>query len=177
MKRVPITSFHPVADEPRVQVGALCWRQARGDISVLLVTSRETGRWVIPKGWPIGGLSPEASAAREAWEEAGVRGEVGCGCLGVFAYDKVIDHSLPGPPTLACIVSVYPLRVTQRNRSFPEASERRLRWFSREKASRKVDEPALRAMIATFDPAAAVAAAPPAATEAAPRGAGGPTHP
>lgn len=148
-----MTSFHPDGDAPRTQYGALCWRRVRGRVDVLLVTSRETGRWVIPKGWPIPDLSPQASAAREAWEEAGVRGEVGSACLGVFSYDKVIDHTQPGPPTLPCVVSVFPLRVTRQSRSFPEAEERRMKWFPQEKAARKVDEPELQALIAQFDPA------------------------
>lgn len=147
-----MTSFHPDGDAPHTQYGALCWRRARGKVDVLLVTSRETGRWVIPKGWPVEHMTPEASAAREAWEEAGVKGEVTATCLGVFAYDKVIDHHLPGPPTLPCIVTVFPLRVTRQNRSFPEAGQRRMKWFPLEKAARKVDEPELQALIARFDP-------------------------
>lgn len=153
-----MTSFHPDGDAPRTQFGALCWRRARGKLEVLLVTSRETERWVIPKGWPITGRSPEASAAQEAWEEAGVKGEVGSTCLGVFTYDKVIDHTLPGPPTLPCIVTVFPLRVTRQNRSFAEAGQRRLKWFSLEKAARKVAEPELQTLIAAFDPAHDVSA-------------------
>lgn len=145
-----MTSFHPDGDDPRTQYGALCWRRARGKVEVLLVTSRETGRWVIPKGWPIPDLTPEASAAREAWEEAGVKGEVGSACLGVFAYEKVIDHTLPGPPTLPCVVTVFPLRVTRQNRSFPEAGQRRMKWFPQDKAARKVEEPELQALIASF---------------------------
>lgn len=147
-----MTSFYPDGDAPRTQFGALCWRRTRGKVEILLVTSRETERWVIPKGWPIPGKSPEASAAQEAWEEAGIKGEVGPTCLGVFAYDKVIDHDLPGPPTLPCVVSVFPLRVTRQSRSFPEAGQRRLKWFPLDKAARKVDEPELQALIAGFDP-------------------------
>ena len=58
--------------DARTQYGALCWRMHRGKVEVLLITSRDTGRWVIPKGWPIDGLAPAQTAAREAWEEAGV---------------------------------------------------------------------------------------------------------
>ncbi|MEN9850080.1 MAG: hypothetical protein RL128_243, partial [Pseudomonadota bacterium] len=60
----------------RTQYGALCWRMHRGKVEVLLITSRDTGRWVIPKGWPIDGLAPAQTAAREAWEEAGVEGDI-----------------------------------------------------------------------------------------------------
>jgi len=70
--------------ECRTQYGAVCWRLHRGRVEVLLVTSRDTGRWIIPKGWPIDGLSPAGTAQREAWEEAGVEGEVIEDGLGVF---------------------------------------------------------------------------------------------
>ncbi|MGL4294307.1 MAG: NUDIX hydrolase, partial [Aestuariivirga sp.] len=64
------------------QFAALPWRDAGHGIEVLLISSRGTGRWVIPKGWPIKGFAPHASAAREAFEEAGVGGIIGKGALG-----------------------------------------------------------------------------------------------
>ena len=70
----------PVAIVRAGQVAALCWRLRKGRAEVLLVTSRDTGRWVLPKGWPITGLSPQAAAAREAWEEAGVAEGRNCVC-------------------------------------------------------------------------------------------------
>ena len=73
----------------RLQYGALPYRVTKtGDIEFLLVTSRETGRWIIPKGWPIAGLEPAEAAAREAYEEAGVRGVVGIRAIGEYAYKK-----------------------------------------------------------------------------------------
>jgi ADP-ribose pyrophosphatase YjhB (NUDIX family) len=59
---------------------------------MLLVTTRQTKRWIIPKGWPIKGLRPAKSAAREAFEEAGVRGKVSAKSVGLFTYDKVLDN-------------------------------------------------------------------------------------
>ena len=75
--------------EPRHQYAALPWRRGDdGALEVLLITSRESRRWVIPKGWPIKGLNSKKSAAREAFEEAGVLGAVGKKKLGDYHYDK-----------------------------------------------------------------------------------------
>ncbi|MGQ0564295.1 MAG: NUDIX hydrolase [Gemmobacter sp.] len=156
VKRSPVQSFRPEGpSEPRTQCAALCWRRVQGHIEVLLVTSRETGRWVIPKGWPIEGLPPTAGAAREAWEEAGVKGEIGAECLGVYSYDKVLDRDGAVPTSLPCVVAVYPMQVTAMRKEFPEADERRTKWFSPEKAARKVLEPELAVLIAGFDPGGA----------------------
>ena len=73
----------------RVQYGALPYRfTAEAAMEILLVTTRQSRRWIIPKGWPIKGLKPAKSAAREAFEEAGVRGHVGAKSIGLFTYEK-----------------------------------------------------------------------------------------
>lgn len=132
----------------RTQVGALCWRVEKGKVEVLLITSRETGRWVIPKGWPMKKKSSAEAAAQEAWEEAGVKGRILESCLGFYAYHKVI-----GPGTdVPCVVSVYPLKVKSSSEKFPEAKERKRRWFSLKKAANKVIEPELQDIILQFDP-------------------------
>ena len=128
---------------PSTQVAALCWRKHRDGIEVLLITSRDTGRWVLPKGWPMDGRSGPEAAAVEAWEEAGVEGRVATETLGFFGYDKTIAPDIAHP----CMVSVYPLRVSTLSRRFPERKERRRKWFSAEKAARKVMEPELRALL------------------------------
>ncbi|MBL7405872.1 NUDIX domain-containing protein, partial [Escherichia coli] len=75
--------------EPRRQVGALPFRHGRdGKTKILLVTSRESRRWVIPKGWPMKGRKPFEAAAREAYEEAGLRGAVGKRPIGLYLYQK-----------------------------------------------------------------------------------------
>lgn len=141
-----------VADLPatgtRTQVAALCWRRKGDDIEVLLVTSRETGRWVIPKGWPEPGVAAHLDAAREAWEEAGVRGVVSPECLGFYAYCKILgaDRGVP------CVVAVYPLEVSALKSGFPEAGLRRRKWLSPARAAEKVDEPELKALLAGFRP-------------------------
>jgi 8-oxo-dGTP pyrophosphatase MutT (NUDIX family) len=154
VKRSPAESFRPAGpdDTPVTQFGALCWRQGEDGVQVLLVTSRDTGRWIIPKGWPILGLRPEETAAREAWEEAGVRGVASSCALGAYTYDKVVDRLANPPVTMPCVVAVYALNVALRDRDFPEADERRHKWMSRKKAARKVDEPELAALIAAFEP-------------------------
>jgi 8-oxo-dGTP pyrophosphatase MutT (NUDIX family) len=76
-------------------------------LEILLVTTRGTRRWIVPKGWPIKGLRPAKSAAREAFEEAGVTGRIGPKPIGVFAYDKLRDEA--GGATM-CEVKIYPLR-------------------------------------------------------------------
>jgi 8-oxo-dGTP pyrophosphatase MutT (NUDIX family) len=128
----------------RTQFGALCWRRHRGRIEVLLITSRDTGRWVIPKGGAIEGLSPAGSAAREAWEEAGVEGAVDEAVLGLFRYDKLLKSARRVP----CEVQVHALRVARLAARFPERGQRRRRWFDAARAAPLVNEPDLRRLLA-----------------------------
>jgi 8-oxo-dGTP pyrophosphatase MutT (NUDIX family) len=132
----------------KVQYGALCWRHGDDGVEVLLITSRDTGRWVIPKGWPIPGLAPEAAAAQEAWEEAGVDGQINPLCIGRFGYQKCLSVSASVP----CAVAVYGLRVGQLAKAFPEAKVRQRQWFSRTEAAALVAEPELALIIAGFAP-------------------------
>lgn len=131
----------------RSQCGALCWRMHRGRVEVLLITSRETGRWIIPKGWPMAAHTAAEAAQKEAWEEAGVEGPIAQDPIGLFAYDK---QRLPEPPT-PCVVSVFALRVARLAEKFPERRERRRKWFSAAKAAQKVLEPELRALLLDLD--------------------------
>lgn len=138
-----------VAEHAMNQYAALCYRiSEKGRVRVLLITSRDTGRWVLPKGWPMKGLTGQGAAMREAYEEAGVEGEVSNHCLGFYSYAKVLGPDQA--PT--CIVSVFPVRVTQLLDKFPESRERTRRWFLPEKAAEKVDEPELRQMLLAFSP-------------------------
>jgi 8-oxo-dGTP pyrophosphatase MutT (NUDIX family) len=143
MKRSPSSEFARSVDEPRTQYGAICWRIGKAGLDVLLITSRETGRWVIPKGWPIRGLSAPAAAGREAWEEAGVEGPVGKECLGVFSYQKTMPEDQPIP----CAVAIYGLKVTKLSRRYPEQHQRRRKWFSAIEAASLVAEPELRNLL------------------------------
>ncbi len=132
----------------KVQYGALCWRDGGKGVEVLLITSRDTGRWVIPKGWPMPGLAPEAAAAQEAWEEAGVNGQINPCCIGRFGYQK----SLSASTAIPCAVAVYGLRVESLASSFPEMKERRRQWFPLGEAAALVAEPELSRIIAGFTP-------------------------
>lgn len=129
------------------QFAALCMRAgARDKLEILLITSRETGRWVLPKGWPIEGLDPARSAAREAWEEAGVIGTVDDTCLGHFSYEKTFGPAVAHP----CLVAVYPLHVDRLADEFPEQGQRKRKWFTPAKAAEKVWEPGLAALLAAL---------------------------
>jgi len=119
-----------------LQVAAIC-RNAAGE--VLLITSRGTGRWVIPKGWPMAGRSLAGAAAQEAWEEAGIRGTIGEDEIGRFTYDKDQDRGFAVPVE----VRVFLLEATGQSRDFPEARERRARWFAPAEAAKLVAEPGL----------------------------------
>ena len=131
-----------------MQYGALCWRDGGDGVEVLLITSRDTGRWVIPKGWPMPGLAPEAAAAQEAWEEAGVNGQINPCCIGRFGYQKCLSVST----TIPCAVSVFGLRVNTLAPTFPEVKERQRRWFPLAEAAGLVAEPELSQIIAGFTP-------------------------
>jgi uncharacterized protein Yka (UPF0111/DUF47 family)/ADP-ribose pyrophosphatase YjhB (NUDIX family) len=113
---------------------------------VLLITSRETRRWLIPKGNPIRGLSAYEAAAQEAYEEAGVSGLPCPTPLGGYTYWKRRrDGSLRRAD-----VSVYPLAVTAQAEDWPEQDERDTHWFDLPQAAAAVDEPELSRLIAGF---------------------------
>lgn len=136
--------------EMRTQFAALPWRVRDGKLQIMLVTSRGTGRWIVPKGWPIDGLTPAGAAAAEAWEEAGIKGRADDFCLGLYTYTKDMDAA----PDLPVAVAVFPLEVRRTSRDFPEAAERKTRWLPRKKAAARVAEPELAAIIREFDPRA-----------------------
>ena len=124
----------------RLQYGALPYRVSSGSrAEFMLVTSRQTRRWVIPKGWPKKGKSPHRLAAREAFEEAGVTGAIGRRSVGSFSYEKRLkDGGL-----IECEVRVFPLQVKRQSKQWPEMQERRIKWLSASKAAEKVKEPML----------------------------------
>jgi len=127
----------------RVQYAALPWRRDNAKTQVLLVTSRGTGRWIIPKGWPMKRKAPHATAQREALEEAGVVGEIGTEPIGSFSHRKLLR---PGQSVI-CEVEVYPLEVTDQRKSWPEKGKRKIRWLSPTEAAKIVHEPVLGTII------------------------------
>lgn len=143
MKHSPASAAAPIGEDVRTQYGAICWRKAGGRLDVLLITSRETGRWVIPKGWPVKGRGAAGSAEREAWEEAGVEGKVSKNCLGLFSYQKVMEQE----QCIPCVVAIYGLHVEKLSRRYPEQSQRQRKWFAAGEAASLVAEPELRALL------------------------------
>ena len=126
------------------QYGALPYRARSDDlIEVMLVTSRRTGRWVIPKGWPIPELAPQESAAREAFEEGGVVGQIGERAMGIYRYSKKLDDG----SSMLCAVEVFPLAVEQQLSSWPGQAQRQTKWFTTSDAAKAVHEPELRTVI------------------------------
>ncbi|MGH1578160.1 NUDIX hydrolase [Planktotalea sp.] len=132
----------------RTQFAALCFRRRKGKLEILLVTSRRSRRWIIPKGWPQDGLPPSQSAAVEAMEEAGVEGKVFNASIGAFSYTKRYGPSR----ALPCVALVYPLKVKKMHKSYREAKQRKRKWFSRAAAAKRVTDPELAFIIRTFDP-------------------------
>lgn len=139
-----------LAETPKrkLQYAAVPYRRtAEGETEVLLLTSRETRRWVIPKGWPIRGKKPHDSAAREAREEAGIVGHTSREAIGSYRYDKRLKN---GEET-RCKVEVFPLAVTGQRKRWPEKGQRTLRWFALSDAARAVQEPGLRKLLRRLD--------------------------
>ncbi|AXS40132.1 NUDIX hydrolase [Breoghania sp. L-A4] len=133
------------------QYAALPYRlRENGDMEILLVTSRDTGRWVIPKGWPKKRMSPHKLALLEAHEEAGVRGKIGKDPIGIFRYTKRMDKK----PDVICHVSVFPLKVLTELNKWPEKHERERRWMTPAEAAERVSEDELAAILTGFKPAA-----------------------
>ncbi|WP_298262141.1 NUDIX hydrolase [uncultured Litoreibacter sp.] len=128
----------------RLQVAALCYRECDDGREVLLVTSRDSGRWILPKGWPIRGLSSAQAAKQEAWEEAGVsKGALADTAIGSYTYDKTLRGGLPVPVE----THVYPLEVTNLKKDFPEAHQRKRKWVSTADAAGLVDESELKSIL------------------------------
>jgi 8-oxo-dGTP pyrophosphatase MutT (NUDIX family) len=125
------------------QIAALPFRQRRGKVGVLLVTSRETKRWVIPKGWPMDGRTEYNAAKIEAFEEAGAEGRISTTAIGAFEYVKRLKDGA----CKLCRVAVYPLDVSGLARNWPEQDQRERRWFSAAEAAALVDEPQLKEII------------------------------
>lgn len=141
-----ITMDSPCEGPFRKQYAALCYRRSEsspGNIEILLITSRDTGRWVIPKGWPKRGKNSYEVARLEAWEEAGVRGRVHKRPWGHYAcLKKMADDEL-----VAAKVQVHLLDVRELASEYPECDQRRSCWFTPESAVSAVREPELQALM------------------------------
>ena len=132
----------------RLQVAALPWRKTEGGVEVMLITSRDSGRWVLPKGWPELGEELFDAAAREAGEEAGLKGAVSQREAGRYFYDKSVSRG----ESFRCEVLVYPLEVDKVADKWKEKRQRERRWVAaaaggqngRRGRSRQADPPVRR---------------------------------
>jgi 8-oxo-dGTP pyrophosphatase MutT (NUDIX family) len=128
------------------QVAALPYRISEsGELKVLLITSRGTRRFVIPKGWQMEGLEDWEAAALEAREEAGIKGEVRPQPIGEYQYWKRLKTAF-----VPVSVAVYPLKVTGSMSRWREAKQRRRGWVNWDQARVLIDEPELVSLIDAF---------------------------
>jgi len=148
----------PVGDRTsKTQYAALPYRVSEaGDLEILLVTSRETRRWIIPKGWPMKRRTPWRVAEREALEEAGVEGVIAKTHLGGYHYVKRGPNGEAWP----CEVIVYPLEVRHELAWWREGEQRSRRWFAAPRATEAVEEPDLKLLIDSLVLRASIDAAP-----------------
>jgi 8-oxo-dGTP pyrophosphatase MutT (NUDIX family) len=120
------------------QAAVIAYRVLNGKVQVLLMTSRDTGRWIIPKGNIDGGTTPAQAAEKEAYEEAGVKGTIASSIpLGIYTYFKKLGSG----KTHAAAVEVYLLRVKEQLKKWPEKGERKLSWLSTKQAVELIEEP------------------------------------
>jgi 8-oxo-dGTP pyrophosphatase MutT (NUDIX family) len=120
------------------QAGVIAYRILDGKVQVLLMTSRDTGRWIIPKGNINGRSTPSKAAEKEAYEEAGVRGTITSSIpLGIYTYFKQLESG----EARAATVEVYLLRIREQLKKWPEKGERKLSWVSTKAAIGLVEEP------------------------------------
>ena len=135
-------------DGEQVQYGALPYRWSdTGALEVLLITSRRTRRWIVPKGWPMKDRKPWETAAIEAREEAGVSGVIAKRAVGRFRYDKLVEEDERLVP---CEVTLFPLFVTRYHRKWQERHQREAIWVSPPQAAALAADPGLRIIIASL---------------------------
>ncbi|MGB7241214.1 MAG: NUDIX hydrolase [Sulfitobacter sp.] len=128
----------------RRQVAAVCYRQTKAGKQVLLITSRDTGRWIVPKGWPIKGLDDSGSALQEAWEEAGVsQAQIDPCPIGQYDYDK----GMPNGQSKPIETQVFLAKVHDIAKKYPEEGQRTRKWFTPEAAAKLVREPDLKSIL------------------------------
>lgn len=134
-------------DGTQTQMAALPVQLSSGkEWRILMITSRDTGRWVLPKGWPMRGKNLRQAAEQEALEEAGVLGKVSKEPIGVYHYIKRMDDEADIP----CEVILYPMKVTKLLRRWPERNERKRKWFSPKGAAKRVDEDDLKEILSSI---------------------------
>ncbi|MEP6565300.1 MAG: NUDIX hydrolase [Mesorhizobium sp.] len=138
------------------QVAAIPFRLSQhGDIEVMLVTSRATKRFIVPKGWPMKGKSGRKAAMIEAQEEAGVLGKTLRQPAGTYSYWKRLSNRF-----VRVDVIVYMLEVTEELADWQEAKRRQRAWLVPADAAMLIDEPDLSTLVSTLKAPETVAANP-----------------
>lgn len=132
----------------RAQLAALCYRYKGEKLQICLVTTRGSGRWILPRGWPTHKSTPAEGAAIEAFEEAGVKGRAHPHSIGAYSYDKPL-----GDGVTPVMVVVYAIHVTEQVKDWPEKKQRKRKWMSPKKAALEIEELGARQIVAQFDPA------------------------
>lgn len=128
----------------RFQVAALCYRRRGGRTDLLLISSLHTGRWILPKGWPMKGRDAAEAAATEAWEEAGaIISDLNKTPVGTYRYKKV----LRGGAEVPCETLVFPMEVVALADDYPQKSRRERAWMTPEEAADAVDEAGLKELL------------------------------
>ena len=129
------------------QVGVLPWRiRKNGEAKVLLITSRERGRWIVPKGWMVKGYPAFVAASREAFEEAGIVGDISSTPMTSYRYMKLLDDGSQVP----CRVAVFGMNVRGTLSHWREKGQRQRRWFSLDAAADALDDVELAVFVRTL---------------------------
>jgi 8-oxo-dGTP pyrophosphatase MutT (NUDIX family) len=139
----PIERRVSAVQRARVQYGVIPYRRAKDRIEIMLITSRDTRRWVVPKGWPIARTQSREVARLEALEEAGLEGTIGKQPLGSFYYEK----RLKDDSACVCRVYIFGFEVARQRKKWLERNERKRRWFDSTRAIKLVREPELKTLI------------------------------
>lgn len=146
MKKTKTTKRKQPLEADARQVAALPYKRTKkGAFKFLIMTSRGTRRFIVPKGWPMKRLRDHDAAAREAFEEAGLLGKISRHPIGVFLYWKRLKRTFK-----LIEVDLFPLRVTRQAKKWPEKGERDMAWLQAEDAILLLDEPRLKTLIRNF---------------------------
>lgn len=130
------------------QYGVMPWRRSRqGGVEVLMITSRERGRWLFPKGWPMDGKSPLEAASQEAFEEAGVFGDVNPYPIGSYDYVKIMKNGAEAD----CTVQMFALAVRGTLTHWPERHQRKRRWHRIDEAAAAASDRDLSLLLKEID--------------------------
>ena len=143
-----MAKLDPPTPRPKLQYGVIPYRHGRAKdrIEIMLITSRNTHRWIVPKGWPIARTPARDVARREALEEAGLEGAMGQRPFGSFHYQKRLKDG----SVIPCRVDVFAFEVERQRKTWLERSERKRRWFDAERAIKLVREEELKELISAL---------------------------